>query len=177
MPNLRKAELSDVPALFQLINHYAGVMLPRPLTELYESVREFTVAEEEGRVLGCGALKFFSPELAEIRSLCVAPGVEKRGVGRALIERLICEAEAYRLKTLFALTVAPEFFAKFGFREVGRASFPAKIWRDCLRCEKYFHCDEKTMTLDLSLPPVNQTRKAPNFAQITRPPSSQGLRS
>ena len=25
-----------------------------------------------------------------------------------------------------------------------------KVWRDCLHCEKYFQCDEKTMVIDLT---------------------------
>lgn len=152
MFTLRKAQLDDVPALFGMINHYAaeGVMLGRTLAELYENVREFTVAEEAGRVVGCGALKFYTAELAEIRSLCVAPGLESRGLGRALVERLLAEAGRYGLKTLFALTLAPSFFRKLGFREGPRENLPLKIWRDCVRCEKLFHCDEKTVVLDLA---------------------------
>jgi amino-acid N-acetyltransferase len=152
---IRKAELRDVPAIFEMINHYAAekVMLPRPLTDLYESVREFLVAEDEdGQVLGCGALKFYNAELAEVRSLCVAPGTQRRGMGRALVERVLAEAESYDLKTVFALTLAPEFFLKCGFREVARERFPMKVWRDCLRCDRYFHCHEKTVCLDLPRP-------------------------
>ena len=91
MLKLRRAELGDVPALFEMINHYAaqGIMLRRTLTELYECVREFLVAEEDGKVVGCGALKFYAADLAEIRSLCVAPGLESRGLGRALTEPLL----------------------------------------------------------------------------------------
>lgn len=149
---IRKAELRDVPVIFEMINHYAAekIMLPRPLTDLYESVREFLVAEdEEAQVTGCGALKFYNAELAEIRSLCVAPGTLHHGVGRALTERLLLEAESYGLKTVFALTTTPEFFLKCGFRETARERFPMKVWRDCLRCDRYFHCSEKTVCLDL----------------------------
>jgi amino-acid N-acetyltransferase len=149
---IRKAELRDVPALFQMISHYAAerVMLPRPLVELYENVWEFTVAEEDGELLGCGALKFYSAELAEIRSLCVAPGIKKRGLGRALSEEILSEAERYGLKTVFALTIIPCFFGKLGFQEVPRERFPTKVWRDCLQCPKYFQCDERAMALDLA---------------------------
>lgn len=138
-----------------MINHYAAerVMLPRPLTDLYECVREFLVAEdEEGQVTGCGALKFYNVELAEIRSLCVAPGSQNHGCGRALAETLLAEAERYGLKTVFALTLAPDFFFKCGFRETARERFPMKVWRDCLRCERYFHCHEKTVYLNLPRP-------------------------
>ncbi len=151
---IRKAELNDVQALFEMINHYVaeGIMLRRTLTELYECVREFQVAaaEDGGAILGAAALKIYSPELAEIRSLCVSPGLSGRGVGRALTESLLAEAEQYQLKTVFALTTSPGFFEKLGFREMARERFPMKIWRDCLRCDRYFHCNEKTVGIDLA---------------------------
>jgi len=149
---IRKAELRDVPALFKMISHYAAqrVMLPRPRVELYENIWEFTVAEEDGELLGCGALKFYSAELAEIRSLCVTPGIENRGLGRALSEEILSEAERYGLKTVFALTVVPGFFEKLGFREAPRERFPTKVWRDCLECPKYLRCDERAMVLELA---------------------------
>lgn len=152
MDIIRKAELRDVPAIFEMINHYAAehIMLARPLTDLYESVREFFVAEDsQGNVTGCGALKLYNAELAEVRSLCVAPGTQGRGAGRAITERLLMEAEGYGLRTVFALTTTPEFFLKRGFHETARERFPMKVWRDCLRCDRYFHCHEKTVSLDL----------------------------
>lgn len=137
--------------MFRLISHYAEmrVMLPRPLVEIYENIWEFTVAEEDGVILGCGALKLYSAELAEVRSLCVVPGASGRGLGRILTDQLLNEAERLGLKSVFALTVAPGFFEKMGFREVPRERFPTKVWRDCLQCPKYFQCDEKAMVLDL----------------------------
>lgn len=148
---IRKAELRDVPAIFEMINHYAAerVMLARSLTDLYESVREFLVADSgEEEVIGCGALKFYSADLAELRSLCVRPGVQHRGVGKSLADGLLAEADQYGLKTVFALTLTVGFFAKCGFREVARERFPMKVWRDCLRCDRYFHCHEKAVCLD-----------------------------
>jgi amino-acid N-acetyltransferase len=165
---IRKAELRDVPALFQMISHYAAqrVVLPRTLVEIYENVWEFTVAERDGVVVGCGALKFYSAELAELRSLCVAPGGIHRGLGRALSEHLLDEAESHGLKTVFALTLAPDFFTKLGFREVPRERFPTKVWRDCLACPKYFQCDEKAMALDLDARRASKDEAALELAEI-----------
>ena len=152
MPTFRKAQLHDVPKLFELINRYAreNVMLPRTLSDLYESVREFSVAEEDGRVLGCGALKFYNEELAEIRSLCVEPGSETHGMGSALLKLLLDEADRFVLKKVFALTLAPGFFEKCAFSETLREKIPLKIWRDCLHCEKFSRCQEKAVFLDLA---------------------------
>jgi amino-acid N-acetyltransferase len=166
---IRKAEMRDVPALFELINHYAAqrIVLPRALVELYENVWEFTVAERDGVIIGCGALKFYSAELAELRSLCIAPGVTNRGLGRMLSEHLLDEAERHGLRTIFALTLAPEFFAKLGFREVPRERFPTKVWRDCLACPKYFHCDEKALALDLDARRASKDEAALEPAEAT----------
>ncbi len=149
---IRKAELRDVPALFELINRFARerVMLPRTLADLYENVWSFTVAEEGGKVVGCGALKFYSQELAEIRSLCVESGRESHGVGSALVERLLDDAQSYGLRNIFALTLVPAFFRKCGFRESLREEFPLKIAHDCARCELASTCTEKTVALELA---------------------------
>ena len=93
-----KAKLIDVPDIHRLINHYAAerIMLPRTLTDLYENVWEFTVvAEEQGKLLGCGALKLYNQEVAEIRSLCVDESLKSKGIGREVMEELLDEADAF----------------------------------------------------------------------------------
>lgn len=152
LPVLRKAHLSDVPALFKLIHQYAveEVMLPRAIPELYEDVWEFTVAEKDGQVAACGALRLYNAEIAEIRSLCVDPQQKTAGLGRAVTTKLMHEAQALGLQRVFALTVVPGFFSKMGFYPVERDALPQKVWRDCLQCEKYFRCDEVAMVFDLA---------------------------
>ena len=150
--NIRKAELRDVPALFKLINRYVleQVLLPRSLTNLYEDVWEFTVAEEDGELLGCGALRFYNQELVEIRSLCVDAPLKSKGVGRMLTEALMEEAESYGVKTVFALTVVPAFFERLGFQKAPRERFPVKVYEDCLGCPKYSCCDEIAVSYELA---------------------------
>ena len=152
LPVLRKARLSDVPALFNLIQQYAAeeVMLPRALPELYENIWEFTVAMKDGELAACGALRLYNEEVAEIRSLCVDPQQKTSGLGRAVTMQLMCEAEGLGLKRVFALTVVPDFFSKMGFYPVERSALPQKVWRDCLQCEKYFRCDEVALVFDLA---------------------------
>lgn len=168
MATIRPAELKDVPSIFQMINNYAAeqIMLTRSLPELYECVREFLVAEENGAVVGCGALKLYSADLAEIRSLCVDQTSKSRGLGRALIGRLLEEADRLRLKTVFALTVVPAFFTKLGFREGARERFPSKIWRDCLHCSRYFHCNEKTVVYELVPQPETEPEPAREQGEV-----------
>jgi len=169
LQTIRKAKLGDVPDLHRLINYYAGerIMLPRTLIDLYENVWEFTVAEEEGKLAGCGALKLYSQEIAEIRSLCVDSALKSKGIGREVMECLLAEAEGFGLKTVFALTVAPTFFEKLGFREVPRERFPTKVWRDCLRCDRYASCNEKAVTLDLADRPAHLPDSATETAEVS----------
>jgi amino-acid N-acetyltransferase len=166
--SIRRAQLRDVPALQEMINYYAvkQIMLPRTLTDLYECVREFLVAEENGEIAGCGALKLYNQELGEIRSLCVAPGAQTRGVGRALTDRLLGEAEHFGLRTVFALTMVTDFFFKCGFHESLRERFPMKVWRDCLRCERYSRCQEKTVSIDLPVRSAEDAEPRVETAEI-----------
>src|SRR3954452_6671924 len=85
---VRKAVMSDIAPILQLINGYAakGIMLARTEFELSEAIRDFTVVTLEGELLGCGALHFYSPTTAEIRSLAVDEQAKTKGVGRRVVE-------------------------------------------------------------------------------------------
>ena len=164
---IRKAKLTDVPNIHRLVNHYAGerIMLPRTLTDIYENVWEFTVvAEDDGQLVGCGALKLYNQEVAEIRSLCVDETLKSKGIGGIVMQQLLDEAEEFGLKTVFALTVVPVFFEKLGFRQTPRERFPTKVWRDCLKCERYTCCDEKAVSMDL----VDRPPKADKAAETAK---------
>jgi amino-acid N-acetyltransferase len=141
---VRKAVMHDIPRILDLINGYAarGVMLPRTEFELSEAIRDFTVVLSGERLLGCGALHFYSPTLAEIRSLAVTEQAKTQGVGRRLVEALVQEAQDYELDAAFAFTYVTGFFQKVGFQIVERGILPLKAWKDCLRCSKFQACDE-----------------------------------
>jgi len=141
---VRKARMADIPDLLDLINGYAarGIMLPRTEFEMSEAIRDFSVARTAAGLVGCGALHFYSPAVAEIRSLAVCEQVKAKGVGRCLVETLVNEAEEFSLAAVFAFTYVPEFFGKLGFSEVERGMLPLKVWKDCVRCPKFQSCDE-----------------------------------
>ena len=141
---VRKAVMRDVPGILALINAYAakGIMLPRTEFEMSENIRDFSVAYEGGLLAGCGALHFYTPTTAEVRSLAVVPELKQRGTGRALVEALEQEAVDNDLEAIFAFTYVPGFFHRLGFAEVERGELPLKAWKDCLRCPKFQNCDE-----------------------------------
>ncbi len=147
--------------MLALINDYAarGLMLPRTEFELCESLRDFTVAvdrEKDGEpdnqeaLVGCGALHFYTPQTAELRSLAVSERRKSAGVGRRLVEALLEEARGYELDIVFAFTYVVRFFEKCGFVEVDRGSLPLKVWKDCVRCPHFTCCDETAMVFLLS---------------------------
>lgn len=154
---MRKARMSDIAPLLELINGYAadGIMLPRTELEMSESIRDFLVASDGGRLLGCGALHFYTPHSGEVRSLAVNPAVKSRGVGRRLVEAIEVEAREFGLHSLFAFTYVDEFFVKLGFHVVERGELPLKAWKDCLRCPKFQNCDEIAMMKYLVENPVH----------------------
>ncbi len=141
---IRKARIADIHALLAVINGYAadGVMLPRTEFEMSENIRDFTVVYSGDRLVGCGALHFYTPTTAEVRSLAVDPHVKSHGFGRILLDALEAEAREHELHAIFAFTYVPDFFRKMGFVEVDRGSLPLKAWKDCLRCSRFQCCDE-----------------------------------
>jgi amino-acid N-acetyltransferase len=142
--HVRKAVMHDIPAILELINGYAarGVMLPRTEFELSEAMRDFTVVTRPGKLVGCGALHFYTPTVGEIRSLAVDEQAKTQGVGRQLVEALVEEAQTYELDAVFAFTYVVSFFNKVGFDEVDRGALPLKAWKDCVRRPKFQACDE-----------------------------------
>jgi amino-acid N-acetyltransferase len=146
---IRKATIHDVRSIHALLQIYGsqGELLPRPLTRIYDHLRDFTVwvDEETDQVAGCCALQFCWEDLAEIRSLAVHPDRRNRRIGTLLTEWAITEAKIYHIQKVFTLTYRPGFFERFGFHRVDRADLPLKIWGDCLHCVKFPDCDEIAM--------------------------------
>ncbi len=151
---IRKAQLGDMKPIQLLVNQFAGEgrMLALALSELYDNLRDFTVACDPGEtnsVLGCCALHIVWEDLAEIRSLAVAPEKQRRGFGRELVEACLGEARSLGVRRVFALTYVPDFFARFGFRPVEKSELPHKVWTDCVKCPKFPDCDEVAVVRDV----------------------------
>jgi amino-acid N-acetyltransferase len=141
---IRKAKITDVKEISRLIEEFAnkGEMLHRPLTDLYENIRDFYVYEEGGIVLGTCALHICWEDIGEIKSLAVKEDVVGKGIGRQLVNICIEEARSLVLPMIFALTYKPGFFEKLDFKPVDKGVLPHKIWGECVRCVKFPSCDE-----------------------------------
>ncbi|HRS95486.1 MAG TPA: GNAT family N-acetyltransferase, partial [Candidatus Latescibacteria bacterium] len=104
---LRAARISDVAEMAQFINSFAqrNLMLPRPLNRMYENLRDYVVVEEDGKVVGCGALHILWYDLAEIRSVAVREGFQHRGYGKAILNSLLDEARKLGVHQVFMLVL------------------------------------------------------------------------
>jgi len=144
MITFRKAKMADVEDLHALINDFAekGVMLARSRNTLYETIREFMVVEDEGKVVGAGALHIIWEDLAEIRALAIRNEYQRKGIGKKLIDELIKEAIELGIHKVFALTYQVDFFRSCGFQEVSKDEMPHKVWKECINCPKFPNCDE-----------------------------------
>lgn len=145
---IRKAKISDVKQIHTLINSWAkeGKLLDRPLNYLYENIRDFWVYEDNRKIAGCCALHSIGwDNLGEVKSLVVAGKYQKRGMGRALVDKCIEEASSLGIKQVFALTFVPDFFKKLGFKKISRKILPHKIWSDCVNCVYFPDCKEQAV--------------------------------
>ncbi len=140
----RKAILPDAGHIHELIAGYSGdgTLLPRTLAEICENVRDFVVLEDDGRIIGCGALHLYGTHLAEIRSITVAPWAQGRGGGGRLVKALMAEAKRHRVDCICLFTRKPDFFAGQGFTVAQREDIPDKIYKDCHACPRFHCCDE-----------------------------------
>ncbi|MDI6813194.1 MAG: N-acetyltransferase [Desulfitobacteriaceae bacterium] len=146
---LRRAKLSDVESMIELINGYAeqGLMLPRSRNVLYEGIREFLIAEEDQKIIGVGSLHILWEDLAEIRALAIASDFRGKSLGSRMVEELVKEAHELGCERVFALTYQPDFFKHCGFRVVSKEEMPHKVWKECINCVKFPNCDEIAVVL------------------------------
>ena len=149
---VEKANISEVPSIHKLVNTFAGqgVMLARPLSEIYENIRDFIVVRKGKRVIGCAALHVLWSDLAEIKSVAVDEELQKQGIGDKLVKACLRDSEELGITTVFCLTYKPKFFEKMGLKEVEKMTLPQKIWTECYRCSKFPNCDETAMTIQIS---------------------------
>ncbi|MFN8824850.1 MAG: N-acetyltransferase [Planctomycetota bacterium] len=148
LATVRPAVVADARSIMTLVNELAiqQVMLPRSPASVIENIRDFVIAEVGGEFAGCGALAITWSDIAEVRSLAVAPAMQKHGIGRVLVDALVDDAKRLGIPRLFAFTYVPDFFAKMGFTICQHEDLPHKVFNDCMHCPKFLACDEIAMT-------------------------------
>ena len=133
-PIIRPARTSDIKQLRHIIDAYAlgRILLSKETVTLYESVQEFTVAEIDGEVIGCGALHILWEDLAEVRTMAVIEKYRGTGIGSQLLEQITKRAIELGVKRIFCLTFETDFFSRHGFVEIQGTQVDPAVYQELL---------------------------------------------
>ena len=155
--SIQPAGFEDSPKIVKLIRTYPEALISRPISDIIQNIDRILVAKKNGELVGVVSWKIL-PEMGshlepsvEIMSLAVHPDHKGQGIGSTLVHSVI-EDHIRPLHPLqiIALTFAPEFFKKFGFKETPKSELMHKIYMGCIHCTRYdspFTCPEVAMTL------------------------------
>src|SRR5215207_6361918 len=114
-PVVRTATPDDLAAVEQLLTA-SGL----PLDGVRDAFSTFVVAHTGKELVGVAGLEVCCDN-ALLRSVAVRPEWRSHGVGRALVTRVVSDAEARGLRALYLLTTTAErYFPSFGFRTISR---------------------------------------------------------
>jgi amino-acid N-acetyltransferase len=134
--SVRQARTSDISSIALLCEPLVDsrVLLGKEKVELYESVQEFLVAEDNsGKVVGCGAIHVMWEDLGEVRTLAVDKASQGSGIGKEILSSLLERAKALGLKRIFCLTFEVGFFEKNGFTEIADTPVEAVVYAEMVR--------------------------------------------
>ena len=132
---VRSAKTSDIKKIRLIVDTYASErkLLSKETVTLYENVQEFTVAEVNGEVVGCGALHVLWEDLAEVRTVAVIKEWQGKKIGHAILEHILVKAKEIGVKKVFCLTFETKFFGSHGFKEIQGAPVKPEIYTQLLR--------------------------------------------
>ena len=131
---IRPARTSDIKSIRKIIDLYTleRRLLTKETVTLYEDVQEFFVAEENGEVVGCGALHVLWEDLGEVRTVAVLENQRGKKIGHQILEAIIGRAKELGLKRLFCLTFETKFFASHGFKEITGTPVEPEVYQELL---------------------------------------------
>ena len=146
-----RPQITDVEAVKELIDAYSadGITIPRSYNYLYQNLRDFIVCKAGDEIAGCCSIHLVWEDLAEVKSLAIKKEFQNRGIGARLVKKCVLDAKGFGAARIYALTKAPQFFEKLGFKRAAREDLPTKVWGECINCMRYYKCDETAVVLDL----------------------------
>lgn len=117
----RKANLEDTPLILDILNSASGDI---------EDIKaeQFLIAEDKNKIVGCVRIKNINNFLM-LASLAVLPDYRKKGIGSALVTRVI-GGNAKRPVYLFCNVKNKSFYEKFGFKTVKNGDIPENLRKD-----------------------------------------------
>jgi len=132
---VRPAKTSDIKKIRSIVDSFAAQrrLLSKETVTLFEAVQEFTVAEVDGEVVGCGALHVLWEDLAEVRTVAVVESMHGKGIGHAILESILNKAKEIGVKKVFCLTFETKFFGSHGFTEIQGTPVDPEVYAQLLR--------------------------------------------
>jgi amino-acid N-acetyltransferase len=129
---VRRAARADAGQILELVTLYAGqgLMLSRTLGQITSRIDNYVVAADaSGRVFACAALEEYSPSLAEVSSVAVAPSHQGKGLGSQVVLGIERLARARDIDELFALSLTDKFFLSLSYKPTTISLYPEKLAR------------------------------------------------
>ncbi|HKR10136.1 MAG TPA: GNAT family N-acetyltransferase [Gemmatimonadaceae bacterium] len=171
---VRRATRADAGQILELVSPYAaqGLMLPRNLDQIASRIDNYVVATDgTGRVLACAALEEYSPSLAEVSSVAVAPSQHGKGLGTQVVLGVERLARARDIDEVFALSLTDNFFLSLGYKPCTVSRYPEKLARyDVLTKEGVEivpkRCFQKTLDKTWSAPRLVETEVTTKLRRI-----------
>ena len=135
---IRNAMVGDVVTMKNIINGHAahGLMRPKSVDRLTETLPNYFVAEVDGVVVGVCGFKIWAVDGVELISSAVLGKFHRTGIGSALNKTCIDACQKMGFKGFFVLTKQPEFYTKLGFVEVKKTKLRTKVFTDCANCSE-----------------------------------------
>jgi amino-acid N-acetyltransferase len=132
---IRAARASDIRTIREIVRPHSDsrVLVSKDAVTYYEALQQFRVAEQDGVVVGCGALHVMWEDLAEIRTQAVRPEAKGHGIGSLLMEALVADARALGIERLFCLTFEEAFFARHGFDVIEGQAVEPEVYAELVR--------------------------------------------
>lgn len=125
-PVFRAASAEDADAVLRLLN---DANLPAAgVAEMFaHDASQFLLATDENDLLAVAAIEVCCNN-ALLRSVAVRADWRRKGLGKTLVKRAVCEAEARGIHALYLLTMTSEhYFPRFGFETITREKVPREI--------------------------------------------------
>ena len=123
MLSIRKAKEEDKQVIYKILEE-----VDEQTSQM--DYNDFLVAEKDNEIIGAVKLRGFDG-LYFLSSLSVKPNFQKKGIAREIMEHILKGMN----KDIYIYTVLPEFFRKFGFKEVSPpGNLPSKSPMECERC-------------------------------------------
>ncbi len=147
---IRGAALQEAEEIYSFVKKFSASfnLLPVSLPFITANIDCFSVVSHEKKIIGICSLFIYNQNLAEIRSLGVIKEKRNNGLGRKLINSILDLAFKKKIKKVFALTKANNFFLNMGFRAIPKEKLPEKIFKDCASCPSFPHCQEEAFIID-----------------------------